>query len=119
MDVQQEFSDNPKVELVPVVPGIALEGLVRSNMQWLAQRGYSAIEIPMVSGDGTVLYDSRLLLSIAHPGFDYDGQYLGNPEEGNLAVPEDEAKQKYRALQGVFPRLVERLTTRASRYSPI
>ena len=72
-----------------------LEDMIRANLQWLSERGYTEIEVYGVEGDGAVYFDSRLLASLRHQGFDYNSQYDCPPEDDELKIAEYETKGRF------------------------
>jgi hypothetical protein len=106
VDIDAEFSNEPEASIVPIEGGRRLEETVRSNIRWLADQGYTSLEIFAVEGFGTLYLRSRVLEPMRHKGFDYDSQYQGDPNDGELVVPEEEAKQRYYSVGDVLPTVI-------------
>ena len=107
VDVEGEYANEPVVSIIPVGEGPSREELLRGNLAWLASQGYGTLELMVVEGFGAVYLRSEVLPSLRHPGFDYDGQYDGGPEEGDLAVEEEAARQRFYSLGDLLPVIVQ------------
>lgn len=94
------FSSEPVAKLISLGERTDWQEMVRSNIRWLVEQGYSGIDVPVVGGYGAVFVPSKVLGELRHPGFDYDAQY---DADGDLVVPEEEALQRYQVAGDVFP----------------
>lgn len=74
VEAESQFGESPKGSIIPLEGSRVLEDMIRANLQWLSERGYTEIEVYGVEGDGAVYFDSRLLASLRHQGFDYNSQ---------------------------------------------
>lgn len=94
LDVQDKFGENPKATLEPVAEIDDVTELIRQNLTWLAEQGYTAIELFAAEGFGTVWLDSPTLQSLRHDGVDYNSQ----PADLDYG----EGYQRYFALGSTF-----------------
>ena len=87
--------------------------MILANLDWLVERGYTEpIEVYGVDGDGTVYFDSALLTSHKHDGFDYNSQYDGSPEDDELKMDEEEARGCYFSVGPLLPFIMDEAHSR-------
>ena len=107
VETEAQFSESPSGEIVSIEGSRVLEDMVRANLQWLVERGYTEFEVYGVEGDGAVYFDSQLLASLRHEGFDYNGQYDGPLEDDELKIDEEEARGRYYSVGPLLPFIMD------------
>ncbi|MDP6714060.1 MAG: hypothetical protein QF368_05500, partial [SAR202 cluster bacterium] len=112
VEAESQFGESPSGSIVPLEGSPVLEDMIRANLDWLSERGYTEFEVYGVEGDGAVYFDSQLLASLRHEGFDYNSQYDGPPEDDELKIDEEEARGRYYWTGNLLPFVMEEAHSR-------
>jgi len=105
--LDREYGSQPTPNFIHLGTGEqpALEDLLEANLGLYVTKQIPWVDFAIVEGGGLLCFDSQILTSLVHSGFDYDSQY---DQDGNLIAGEATAKKRYVIAMNVTPLILQK-----------